>query len=61
VELPMPRESAWCGMTYDPDLNLSIRVTKQWNVLTDIEVIRLDLLAGMAMIRPEWSVVVANS
>ena len=60
VQLPMPRESAWCGMTYDPDLNLSIRVARQWNVLTDIEVIRLDLLAGMAMIRPEWTVRVAR-
>lgn len=60
VELAMPRDSAWCGMTYDPDLNLSIRVARQWNVLTDIEVIRLDLLAGMAMIRPEWAVRVAR-
>ncbi|MFT8897828.1 MAG: P22 phage major capsid protein family protein [Acetobacter sp.] len=44
--------------TYD---GVSIRVAQQYNVMTDQFITRLDVLCGMALLRPEWVVRMADA
>lgn len=48
----MHRE-AWDGV--------SMRMAQQYNIMTDQFITRLDVLCGMALIRPEWVVRMADA
>lgn len=51
VPLEMP-ENTWGARVSDPQTGLSIRLTKQWAIGTDIKYTRLDLLCGVKTIYP---------
>jgi hypothetical protein len=60
VDLPTITEGATCAFARDPQTGLSLRVCKQWNVMTDITVTRFDLLGGCNVLRPEFGVRIAS-
>ncbi len=50
IEMPT---GVWGARESDPETGLSIRVVKQFDVLTDYEIIRLDVLSGNKVLYPE--------
>ena len=52
VPLEMP-ENTWGARVSDPQTGLSIRLTKQWAIGTDVKYTRLDLLCGVKTIYPQ--------
>lgn len=56
-DLPLPKNVDAARAKYD---NVSMRMATQWQVGTDQEVTRLDVLYGALMVRPEWAVVVPD-
>jgi hypothetical protein len=55
LPLEMPA-NVWGARESDSDTGISIRVVKQYDILYDEEVIRLDILYGMKTIYPELAV-----
>jgi hypothetical protein len=53
IELP---SGVWGARESDPDLGLSIRVVKQYDIDADEEIIRLDVLYGTKTLYPELAV-----
>jgi hypothetical protein len=53
IELP---SGVWGARESDPDLGLSIRVVKQYDIDADEEIIRLDVLYGTKTLYPELGV-----
>jgi len=45
----------WGARETDPEAGLSIRVVKQYDIDTDKEVIRLDILSGVKTLYPEFA------
>lgn len=56
-DLPLPKNVDAARAKYD---NVSMRMATQWQVGTDQEVTRLDVLYGALAVRPEWMCVVAD-
>lgn len=56
-----PRESAVSALATDPDLGISVRVTTQYDAMTDSKITRADVWYGWAMTRSELAVLVATS
>jgi len=56
-DLPLPKNVDAARAKYD---NISMRMATQWQVGTDQEVTRLDVLYGSVMIRPEWGCVIPD-
>ncbi len=52
VPIEMP-SNVWGARETDPDAGISIRVVKQYDVLTDCEICRLDILYGVKTLYPE--------
>jgi len=44
-------EGAACSFARDPDLGLEIRVSTQWNIMSDIKVMRIETLGGVNVLR----------
>jgi len=55
VPIEMP-SGVWGARETDPEAGLSVRVVKQFDVLTDYEIIRLDVLSGVKVLYPELCV-----
>jgi hypothetical protein len=61
VDLPdVSGAGAACSFATDKDTGLRIRVSTQWNILNDINVMRCDLLGGCNILRPEYAVRIAS-
>lgn len=56
VDLDLPGQSAEASRASDPQLGISLRITRQWAVLSDLWVTRVELLHGESVPRPEWAV-----
>jgi hypothetical protein len=56
-DLPLPKNVDAARAKYD---NVSMRMATQWQVGTDQEVTRLDVLYGSLLIRPEWGCIVPD-
>lgn len=54
--LDMPDGASFKSMERDPDSGMSIRVVKQYDIDTDEDIIRLDILYGCDVIYPELAV-----
>ena len=54
VDLDLPSQSAEASRASDPQLGISLRITRQWAVLSDLWVTRAELLHGESVPRPEW-------
>ena len=52
VPLEMPA-NVWGARETDTDVGISIRVIKQYDITTDLEIIRLDILYGVKTLYPE--------
>lgn len=52
VPIEMP-SNVWGARETDPDVGLSIRVVKQYDIDADEEIIRLDILYGVKTLYPE--------
>ena len=44
-------EGAACSFAFSKKLNIEIRVSTQWNILTDIKVMRIETLGGVNVLR----------
>ena len=55
VDLDLPSQSAEASRAQDRDLGVSLRIARQWNVLSDNWVTRCEILYGAAAQRPEWA------
>lgn len=44
-------EGAACSFARDPELGLEIRVSTQWNIMSDIKVMRIETLGGVSVLR----------
>lgn len=55
AELIKPQGGADSEMVSDDEFGVSIRLVRQYNVLTDQNVVRLDILKGEAAPRPEFA------
>lgn len=49
-------EGAACSFARDPDLGLEIRVSTQWNIMSDIKVMRIETLGGCNVLRRDFGV-----
>jgi hypothetical protein len=59
ASVPLETPSDVTGKTLtDPDTGISMRMLKQYAIGTDIEYWRVDIMFGVAAIRPEWACVV---
>lgn len=56
VDLVVPQGAAWGATASDKDTGLSIRLVKDYDINTDREIARFDVLYGWAAVRPEWAV-----
>jgi hypothetical protein len=55
VDLDLPTQSAEASRASDDQLGVSLRMTRQWEVLSDQWITRAEILYGVAAIRPEWA------
>ena len=55
VDLDLPTQSAEASRATDPQLGISLRITRQWAALSDQWITRVELLHGESMPRPEWA------
>jgi len=55
VPIEMPA-NVWGARESDPEMGLSIRVVKQYDIDADMEIIRLDILYGVKTLYPELAV-----
>ena len=55
VPLEMPA-NVWGARETDPDAGISIRVVKQYDIVEDQEIIRMDILYGVKTLYPELAV-----
>jgi hypothetical protein len=55
VPIEMPA-NVWGARETDPDVGMSIRIVKTYDITTDLEVIRMDILYGVKTIYPELAV-----
>lgn len=55
VDLDLPTQSAEASRASDDQLGISMRIARQWNVLSDQWVTRAELLHGQSAPRPEWA------
>lgn len=56
ADLDLPQGGADAARISSVPGGLSLRIAKQWNVLTDQNVTRIDMLVGAATTRPEFAV-----
>jgi hypothetical protein len=56
VDLDLPSQSAEASRASDPQLGISLRITRQWAALSDQWITRCELLHGESVPRPEWAV-----
>ena len=61
ADLPMPRGVDMGARVADEDLGISIRLVRQYDVMTDKLVTRLDVLYGIACLRQELAVRVLSA
>lgn len=60
VDLPLPRGTNQAMRAADPDLGISLRIISDYNIQTDQEPTRVDVLYGIQTIRPEFLCRVAS-
>lgn len=60
VDMPMVGGTDMCARVKDDQLGLSIRLVRDYLPGTDQRVTRLDILYGLAVVRPEWAVRIAG-
>lgn len=56
ADLEMPEGGAQSARISDAKSGVSMRMAKQWDVRTDQNITRIDILIGAAAPRPEWAV-----
>lgn len=56
ADLEEPQDGATASVVRSKELNLSIRMVKQYNSQTDFTATRFDILQGWATVRPEYAV-----
>lgn len=56
ADLDMPIGGADSSRISSSAANLSLRMARQWDVRTDQNITRIDMLIGAATVRPEWAV-----
>ena len=56
ADLEMPEGGAMSSRISDSKAGVSMRMAKQWDVRTDQNITRIDMLIGAAAPRPEWAV-----
>ena len=56
VDLDLPSQSAEASRASDPQLGISLRIARQWEVRSDQWVTRAECLHGESVPRPEWCV-----
>lgn len=59
ADLPVPRSTDMAGRISDPQLGISIRMIRDYTILTDQFPMRLDVLYGIDVLRPELGVRIA--
>ena len=55
VDLDLPTQSAEASRATDPQLGVSLRITRQWEARSDQWITRVELLHGESVPRPEWA------
>lgn len=55
VDLPKPESAVFATRVRSKKLDISMRLVQFYNGLTDKELYRIDLLAGVAAYRPNWA------
>lgn len=55
LDLQTPDSAAWAKRVSDPNLPFKFRMLKWYNGNTDEELLRLDILVGWALLRPQWA------
>jgi hypothetical protein len=53
ADLPLPRGVDMAAVVSDPQLGISMRLARQWDINTDNFPCRVDVLVGAAVVRPE--------
>ena len=60
ADLPLPGGVDMAQRASDEDLGLSLRIIRQYNIMTDQYICRVDILFGCQLLRPEFMTVVLS-
>lgn len=60
VDLEMPDGVDWKARMKDDQLGISMRMVRQYSIATDQFPCRIDILFGAALLRPEWTAILAG-